>query len=221
MLLWLPGVWPGSTFVSCPAVFLVPAMSQHSFRTVVVAVAAVAAIGIVGLAAFHITARNSQRPSTGAGQHQSSGGHAAALSVPSPTPSSTPSPSPSASSGVGKSAPPSPPPSSSGKYPYPLDAGGSVVTGPLSLSPTQVAAGSTSRVTVTAGQGGWLAGQEIFVYLGQEYELTITGPGSSGQLTVAAGTVGSAGVVVSGFQFPNNNPAAPIAGYGTATLRVG
>ena len=198
-------------------------MSQHSFRTVVVAVAAVAAIGIVGLAAFHLTDHNPGGRSRTAGSHRPAGTHAAPLSIPSPIPSPTPtsSPTPTVSPGVGKTEPSSPPPSSTGKYPYPLDAGGSVVTGTLSLSPAQVSAGTASTVTVTAGQGGWLAGQEIFVYLGQQYELTIAGPGSSGQLQLAPGSVGSAGVVVSGFQFPGNNPVSPIDGYATATLRVG
>ena len=198
-------------------------MSQHSFRTAVVAVATVAAVGIVGLAAFHLTAHDSAGHSTAAARHRPGPAHAAALSVPSPTPSSTPaaSPSPTPSSAAGKTDPASAPPSSSGKYPYPLDAGGNVVTGTLALSPSQVSSGAASTVTVASGQSGWLAGQEIFVYLGQHYQVTIAGPGSSGQFQLPAGVGGSTSIVVSGFQFPDNNPASPIDGFGTATLRVG
>ncbi len=201
-------------------VFLVSAMSQHSFRTVAVAVATVAVVGIVGLAALHLAAHSRASTSTATGGGKGDRRHAAALSVPSPTASSTPAPSanPTASPGAGKSAPPSPPPSSGGKYPYPMDAGGNVVTGTLTLSPSQVAPGAAATITVSTSQSGWLAGQEIYVYLGHQYQLTITAPGSSASLTVAAGSVSSSGVVVSGFQFPNNNPAAPIDGYGTATL---
>ncbi|MHB1526937.1 MAG: hypothetical protein ACYCZN_11780 [Candidatus Dormibacteria bacterium] len=101
-----------------------------------------------------------------------------------------------------------------------MDAGGNVVTGTLTLSPSQVAPGATGTITVSTSQSGWLAGQEIYLYLGHQYELTLEGRGSSARLTVAASSVSSSGVVVSGFQFPNNNPAAPIDGYGTATLRV-
>lgn len=198
-------------------------MSQHPFRTVVVVTATVAAVGIGGLAGSHLMARTSRANSSPARPTRTAGGPAAAVAASSPTPATTPTDSPSAvpTSSSGKTSPPSPPPSPVGKYPYPLDAGATVVTGPLSLDPAQLAGGAAATITVTAGKSGWLTGQEIFVYLGQQYELTLAGPGASGEFTIPAGSVGSSGVVVSGFQFPSNNPEAPIAGYGTATLRVG
>lgn len=198
-------------------------MSQHPFRTVLVAAATLTVIGIVGLAAFQLAAHRSPTSPTRVARGNTASAPVRALASPSTTPAATPTASPTAAptTGSGKTGPATPPATAAGKYPYPLDAGGSVVTGTLSLSPAQVPAGEAATVTVSAGQGGWLAGQEIFVYLGQLYELTIAAPGGSGRLTVPAGTVGPDGVVVSGFQFPNNDPEAPIAGYGTATLRVG
>jgi hypothetical protein len=198
-------------------------MSQHTFRNVLVVVAAAAVVGVVGLASLHLTSRERTSSPRPAAAKSGTRGPAGTQSVTSPTPSPSPVPSatPSASPATGKSGPPSPPSSSAGKYPYPMDAGGNVVRGTLTLSPAQVPAGAGSQVTVAADQGGWLAGQEIFVYLGQRYELTIPGGGASGELQVPAGSVGSTGVVVSGFQFPDNNPALPIDGFGTATLRLG
>ncbi|HUY09955.1 MAG TPA: hypothetical protein VMW80_11025 [Candidatus Dormibacteraeota bacterium] len=127
-------------------------------------------------------------------------------------PSSTPSP------GTGKDSPVAPAPSPGGLYPYPIDAGATVDQGTLALTPAAVAAGGSATVTVAAPASGWVPGQQIFIYLGQRYEITLSGPGASAQLTVQAGVVGSSGVVVSGFQFPNNNIAAPIDGFGNATL---
>ena len=193
-------------------------MSQHSFRTVVAAVATVAVVGVVGLAAYHLASHHQARATDTSSR--SGAGHAAALAQPSPSPSATPSstPTPTAAPSDGKASSPSPPATVGGQYPYPMDAGGTVVTGQLSLSPTRVGSGGSSTITISASRTGWMAGQQIFIFLGQRYELTLSAPGSSAQLEVASSSVNSSGVVISGFQFPGNSPAAPIDGYGTATL---
>lgn len=136
----------------------------------------------------------------------------AETATPIPTPSSDPAQNPDKPS---SSATPDP----AGAYPYPLDAGPSVSSGTLSLDPGAVQPGATTEVTVTASSEGWVPGQEIFVYLGQRYQLTLSGPGASGELTVTGGEVGSGGVTVSGFQFPGDSTDNPVDGAGNATLR--
>lgn len=185
------------------------------------------ALGVVaaagGLAAFHFIPRAVQTDSVAKVVAPRSSRGSAPLATPgvttsvaegaAPTPlSSNPSP------GNGKTSPVAPAPAPSGLYPYPVDAGGTVARGSLTLTPSALAAGGTATVTVTASATGWVTGQQIFIYLGQKYEVKLTGPGASAQLTVPAGLVGSSGIQISGFQFPSNSIAAPIDGYGNATL---
>lgn len=108
-------------------------------------------------------------------------------------------------------------PGASGQYP--VDAGPSVSSGALTLSPASALAGANVRVSASAW--GWLPGQRIALFLGHTLVLTLAGPGATGEVTVP-GTADGAGttVVVSGFQFPGNDEAAPIDAFGTAELRV-
>jgi hypothetical protein len=121
-------------------------------------------------------------------------------------------------SGSAPKAPATPPPASSG-YPYPEDAAGRVVQGELRAA---LSAGGTTgapTVVVTAPPGGWLAGQEIFLFLGTRYFATMAAPGATVAVRLPFGFSGR--LAVSGFQFPGNSPAAPIDGYGTAVVEVG
>ncbi len=142
-----------------------------------------------------------------------------ATATPSPraataTVATTPAPTPKS-----KNPPPAAEPTPAGQYPYPLDAGGTVAVGQLTLTPHMVS-GSRAVVTVRAAAGGWAQGQLIFVYWGQRYVLTLPGPGASTTLSVAPDTLRAGTVTVSGFQFPGNAPLRPVDGVGTATLTV-
>lgn len=136
---------------------------------------------------------------------------------PSPAASADPQSTADASGGAGKTQPPEPTPSPGGTYPYPMDAGPQVSTGGLTLSRSSASAGS--EITVSASADGWVSGHEILVFLGQRYEVTLAGPGARARLVVPQADLGTADLPVSGFQFPDNNPAAPIDGFGTATLK--
>lgn len=102
----------------------------------------------------------------------------------------------------------SPEPPSPSSVPYPVDAGPSVAQGQLTLVPLS---GGT-RVEVSAGPG-WVAGQQIFIFVGERYQTTLAGPGASGVISP-----GGPSAVVSGFQFPSNSIAAPVDGAGTVSL---
>lgn len=129
--------------------------------------------------------------------------------------------SPSApAAAAGKGGQVTPPPAAGGPYPFPLDAGSTVVEGQLKIDPATTEGGSEATVSVTAPSGGWLAGQAIFLYVGHSYQLKLAGPGVTATLTVPASALVSPGVEVSGFQFPSNSPNEPIDGYGTVELGV-
>ena len=108
-------------------------------------------------------------------------------------------------------AAPAPPPA--GAYPYPLDAMGEVASGRLALELSAVGPAGPERLTVQVLSGGWVPGQKVFLYLGRRFLLAVS-PGSS---TVIEATV-SAGLTLSGFQFPADDPAAPVDGYGAAPV---
>lgn len=134
-------------------------------------------------------------------------------------PPTAPSPSSPPGSAVPKAAtPPGGPTAAPADYPYPMDAGGSVVSAPLEVNPAAVSGTGRFDLSVTIPAQGWLPGQEVFVYLGSRYLATLPGPGSSRDLTVPSTPAGA--LAVSGFQFPGNSPGAPIDAYGTATVRV-
>ncbi|HUY60943.1 MAG TPA: hypothetical protein VMW49_03615, partial [Candidatus Dormibacteraeota bacterium] len=130
------------------------------------------------------------------------------------TSTATPVPTP-----ADKNPPPATPPTPAGRYPYPLDAGGTVAFGALTVSPTRVS-GASATVTVRAGAGGWVPGQAIFVYVGQRYLLTLPGPGTSATFSVDPAALPAGPTTISGFQFPDNAPLRPVDGVGTATLTV-
>ncbi len=134
-------------------------------------------------------------------------------------PLTAPSSSSSPSNAVPKAAtPPGGPTAAPADYPYPMDAGGSVVSASLEVSPAAVSGSGGFDLSVTIPVRGWLPGQEVFVYLGSRYLATLPGPGSTRDVTVPSTRAGS--LAVSGFQFPGNSPGAPIDAYGTATVQV-
>ncbi|MHB1939409.1 MAG: hypothetical protein ACYCS9_01065 [Candidatus Dormibacteria bacterium] len=110
------------------------------------------------------------------------------------------------------------PPAASG-YPYPKDAGGEVARGELLVTQSGPGSAGASRLTVLATVPGWLPGQEIFLFVATRYVATLAGPG--GTATVPLPPTSQGTLEVTGFQFPENNPAAPIDGYGTVAFQVG
>ncbi|MHB1853435.1 MAG: hypothetical protein ACYCS2_00055 [Acidimicrobiales bacterium] len=110
------------------------------------------------------------------------------------------------------------PPAASG-YPYPKDAGGEVAQGELLVTQSGPGSAGAPRLTVLAPIPGWLPGQEIFLFVGTHYGATLAGPGGTAKVPLPPTSQGN--VEVTGFQFPENNPAAPIDGYGTVAFQVG
>ncbi|HUY96503.1 MAG TPA: hypothetical protein VMW47_02605 [Verrucomicrobiae bacterium] len=139
----------------------------------------------------------------------------APTSAVSPAAPGRPSPAPD-----GKGEPTSGPPAPIG-YAYPVDASGDVRAAALQLVPTRVAASAGPvQIRVRAAGHSWVPGQAIFVFVGQRFAIRITGPGAAGTLTVPASLLTPPSLVVSGFQFPQNSPAAPVDGAATADLVV-
>ncbi len=146
-------------------------------------------------------------------------GGAAAQGAPArgaPAQAASPSGGTAALSGSKPEAPPEVQSAPLPAYPYPVDAGGHVVSGQLeaSLAPAGPSGAATLLVSISAG--GWIATQEVFIYLGTRYVATLPGPGTSREIQVPPSTVGQ--IAVSGFQFPGDSPDAPIDGFGTATV---
>ncbi len=110
------------------------------------------------------------------------------------------------------------PPAASG-YPYPKDAGGEVARGELLVTQSAPGAAGAPSLSVLAPIPGWLPGQEIFLFVATRYVATLAGPGGTAQVPLPPTSQGT--LEVTGFQFPENNPAAPIDGYGTAAFQVG
>ena len=96
-----------------------------------------------------------------------------------------------------------------GAYPYPLDAMGEVASGRLAVEASAAGPAGQERLTVQIPSGGWVPGQKVFLYLGRQFLLEVS-PGGSAVID----TAGSAGLTLSGFQFPADDPAAPVDGYG-------
>lgn len=145
----------------------------------------------------------------------------ASLTSPPTVANGAPTPAPTTpNSDPGKSQPATPPTPAIGAVPYPQDAGPTVAEGQLKLQPSNLAAGRAALVQVTAPAQLWNPGQKIFIFVGHQYEATISGPGGATSIQVAGGLAGGPSLVVTGFQFPGNDEGAPVDGYGTATLGV-
>jgi hypothetical protein len=110
-------------------------------------------------------------------------------------------------------AAPSLAPSQVGAFPYPLDAMGQVATGQLTLDVSGTAPGEQEQLRVQIPAGGWAPGQRVFLYVGREYVASSVLGGSA-----VIHTVWSPGLTVTGFQFPDDNPSAPIDGFGSAPV---
>ncbi len=108
---------------------------------------------------------------------------------------------------------PSSAPSEVGAFPYPLDAMGQVATGGLTLEVSGIGPGGQERLKVQIPASGWAPGQQVFLYLGRQYVASAVLGGSA-----VIETVWSPGLTVTGFQFPADNPSAPIDGYGSAPV---
>ncbi len=198
-------------------------MHSISLRSITVSVALLA-IGVTGVALVAHSSHGASRQRPGATKTVQHTGALPTSSEPgqpqaeptqsSPVPPATPAPS------AGKGGQVTPPPAAGGPYPFPLDAGSTVVEGQLKIDPASVAAGSTVTVSVSAPSGGWLAGQAIFLYVGHSYQLKLAGPGTSATLTLPSSALVAPAVEVSGFQFPGDSPAEPIDGYATVDLGV-
>ncbi len=198
-------------------------MTQPSRRSFFLALTAVALVaGATSLVLLpYPTAAGSASRGKGLAQSGRAQRPASLPAAASPTPAVSLDPVRTAAPGgvAGKAQPSEPPPSPGGLYPYPVDAGPAVADGSLILTPTAAPAGSD--VMVTASTDGWAPGQRILVFLGERFELTLSGPGAQAEFAVPQGALGPAGVIVSGFQFPGNDLAAPVDGFGTANLRAG
>jgi gamma-glutamyltranspeptidase len=66
---------------------------------------------------------------------------------------------------------------------------------------------------VEISPAGWVPGQKVFLFLGRRF-LLVSSPGAS----IVIDAAGSAGATLSGFQFPSDNPAAPVDGYASASV---
>ncbi len=139
----------------------------------------------------------------------------AASPAATPRPATAPTPPPD-----GKSEPTAAPPPPAG-YPYPVDASGDVRVANLVVTPGRVAAvdGPLQLRVVAAGRA-WVPGQAIFVYVGQRFALRLPAPGATGLLGLVPARMAPGSVVISGFQFPQNSPSAPVDGAATASLLV-
>jgi hypothetical protein len=122
-------------------------------------------------------------------------------------------PAPAGSAEKPTAAAPSPAPTGSGAFPYPLDAMGQVATGQLTLDVSGLGPGGQERLQVEIPAGGWAPGQRVFLYLGRQYVASAVLGGSS-----VIDAAWSPGLTVTGFQFPADNPLAPIDGYGSAPV---
>jgi hypothetical protein len=133
-------------------------------------------------------------------------------------PAQAPSPSGSTAA-LSRSKPEAPPEVQSAPlpaYPYPVDAGGQVVSGQLQVSLATTGPSGAAALLVSVPAGGWIATQAVFIYLGNRYVATLPEPGTSREIQLPPSTVGK--ITVSGFQFPGDSPDAPIDGFGTAAV---
>jgi hypothetical protein len=112
-----------------------------------------------------------------------------------------------------KSAAPAPAAADAGAYQYPLDAMGQVAEGRLVLGPITSGSAGAGSLKVEISPAGWVPGQKVFLFLGRRF-LLASSPGAS----VVVDAAGSAGATLSGFQFPSDNPAAPVDGYASASV---
>ena len=112
-----------------------------------------------------------------------------------------------------KAAATAPAPAPSGAYQYPLDAMGQVAVGQLVLRPIASGSADAGSITVEIPPAGWVPGQKVFLFLGRRF-LLVASPGAQ----VVIDAAGSAGLTLSGFQFPSDNPAAPVDGYASVSL---
>ncbi|HVA21003.1 MAG TPA: hypothetical protein VNN74_02765 [Candidatus Micrarchaeia archaeon] len=102
-----------------------------------------------------------------------------------------------------------------------MDASGDVRVATLLVSPGRLAVtGAPVQLRVRAAGRAWVPGQAIFIYVGQRFAVRLTGPGASGTAAVLPASMGTGSVVVSGFQFPQNSPWAPVDGAATVSLPV-
>ena len=111
-----------------------------------------------------------------------------------------------------------PPAAGDSAHPYPMDALGQVAQGQLSLSWSGAAGATTGQLVITIPQGGWIPGQPVSLFVGHQFEVTAPGPGSTVVVRVTPPAPGSPRVTVTGFQFPGNDPSAPIQAFGSAPL---
>ena len=112
-----------------------------------------------------------------------------------------------------KAAATAPAPAGAGAYQYPLDAMGQVAEGRLVLGPTTPGAASPGSLEVEISPAGWVPGQKVFLFLGRRF-LLVSSPGAQ----VVIDAAGSAGATLSGFQFPSDDPAAPVDGYASVSV---
>ena len=106
-----------------------------------------------------------------------------------------------------------PAPAQGGAYQYPLDAMCQVAVGRLVLAPIASGSGGAGSLQVEIPPAGWVPGQNVFLFLGRRF-LLVSSPGAQ----VVIDAAGSAGLTLSGFQFPSDNPAAPVDGYASVSL---
>ena len=106
-----------------------------------------------------------------------------------------------------------PAPAQGGAYQYPLDAMGQVAVGRLVLDPVASGSGGAGSLQVEIRPAGWVPGQKVFLFLGRRF-LLVSSPGAS----VVIDAAGQAGSTLSGFQFPSDNPAAPVDGYASVSV---
>ena len=112
-----------------------------------------------------------------------------------------------------KAAATAPAPAQGGAYQYPLDAMGQVAVGRLVLDPIASGSAGAGAVQVEIPPAGWVPGQKVFLFLGRRF-LLVTSPGAQ----VVIDAAGSAGLTLSGFQFPSDNPDAPVDGYASVSV---
>ena len=164
-------------------------------------------LALVGAPAPPLGSQAAQRLSPGS---IPSGGSTARLTESGPKVVLSP---PAGSAQKPTAAAPSPAPSNVGAFPYPMDAMGQVATGHLTLDVSGAGPGGQERLEVQIPAGGWAPGQRVFLYLGREYAASAFLGGSA-----VIETVWSPGLSLTGFQFPHDNPYAPIDGYGSAPV---
>ena len=140
-------------------------------------------------------------------------GGGAGTQVTRPPDSHTAAPAVQPAAAAPKAAATAPAPATAGAYQYPLDAMGEVAEGRLVLGPIASGSVDAGSLKVEIPPAGWVPGQNVFLFLGRRF-LLVSSPGAQ----VVIDAAGSAGLTLSGFQFPSDNPAAPVDGYASVSL---